>query len=66
MELLWKFILLLSALVCAAGKPPPPHPKYVLFILLALRLFCYLGVWGREREREQFNSSAVTAVGLMK
>lgn len=48
MELLWKFILLLSVLVCAAGKPPRLHTKYVLFISLELRL--WIVTWGCRRQ----------------
>lgn len=45
MELLWKFILLLSVLVCAAGKPPPPPPQICTFHLVSAEaLNCYLGV----------------------
>lgn len=63
MELLWKFILLLSALVCVAGKPPTSTPIYTFHLVSTEALNCYLG-WGDRGE--QLNTSVKTTVGMMK
>lgn len=73
MELLWKFILLLSSLVCAAGKLPtnthtqahtPPLQICTSHLVSSGAMNCYLGGgggWG-----EQLTSSVKSTVVTMK